>query len=238
MKQQTAIISGLLAFALGATVAQAQTYYYPPYPYAPPAYIPYAYGPPRVYRPGIPPQEVMRIVRSRGLMPLSRPMRRGPTYVVIAAARSGGQVQVVVNAMTGDVIATNSRLAMRPYGAPNGGPPPDGAVPPYGPPGARFDGGIRPVPPNGLRNPRTATAPADRPPAIPRTSINPRSADAPPARVTPRGTPMPRRRPEGFPNDSTAAAPAASIPTPEAPAQQPAPAQPAPSTMVPVAPLE
>ena len=71
-----------------------------------------------MYSPGLPPQEILAIVRASGLVPLSQPVRRGPgAYVVVAGGRGGEQVQVVVDAYAGNIRRVNP-IAMRPYGAP------------------------------------------------------------------------------------------------------------------------
>ena len=85
----------MLALGLtGAGSADAQAIYYGPRVYDP--------GP-RVYDPALPPYEIMRIVRSAGLAPLTRPTRRGSYYVVIAGTRSGGHMRVLVDAYAGEV---------------------------------------------------------------------------------------------------------------------------------------
>jgi hypothetical protein len=222
----------------GASAAQAQYYY--------------GSGP-RYYDEGLPPYEIMRVVRSAGLAPLSRPVRRGPTYVVVAANRSGGQMRVVVDAVTGDIMTVNPMVAMRPYGAQPYYP---GGAPLNEPPGAyggdpRFDGGVPPVPPRDLPSARMMPAPGFAPPAPPREAPNARVATAPAhaspaAPPPPARTPMPRPRPNvaaasepaptvtgTVPAPATSKAPAAPVPTPTAPAII------NPSTqMVPVAPLE
>jgi hypothetical protein len=144
----------------------------------------------------------------------------------MAASRSGDRVQVAVDAMTGNIIAVNPRFAMRPFGPPQYGPPP----------GAQFDGGVPPVPPYGMPNPRIARVPGDRPPVTSRDPSNARGAN------TPGRTPMPRPRPENLPSEATNAAPTPTTPpatpTPAAPTSgKPTPAKPA-SPTVPVAPLE
>src|SRR2546425_912781 len=78
LQQRTAIFAAVLALGLADVgIANAQAIYF-------------GFAP-RVYDPGLPPHEIMRIVRSTGLAPLTRPGRRGPYYMVIAANRSGGQ---------------------------------------------------------------------------------------------------------------------------------------------------
>src|SRR5947209_6617419 len=48
--------------------------------------------------PGVPAYEVLAIVRSKGLEPLSRPQRHGGTYTLRAVDPHGRQVQVTVDA--------------------------------------------------------------------------------------------------------------------------------------------
>ena len=158
MKQQFTLCATLLALGIGGIgTASAQPYYYvgP----RPPAYV----GP-RMYGPGLPPHEIIAIVRAAGLVPLTQPVRRGPrAYVLVAAGRAGEQVRVVVDAYAGDILRVNPVVAMRPYGAPVAAypydPRPRGALvqreiapvqreikdPPPGtyPPSARFDNGLR-----------------------------------------------------------------------------------------------
>ena len=78
--------------------------------------------------PGVlPPYEIVTIIRSTGLDPLGRPMRRGAIYALHAIGRDGDEVRVLVNARSGKIIKvtpveTASRL------------PPKAIVEPYGPP--------------------------------------------------------------------------------------------------------
>ncbi len=48
--------------------------------------------------PGLPPYEVLAIVRSKGLEPLSRPQRHGGSYTLRAVDSRGKEVQVTVDA--------------------------------------------------------------------------------------------------------------------------------------------
>jgi hypothetical protein len=77
----------------------------PAYPAPYPGYYPGAYG-------GLPPYEVLAIVRSRGLEPLSRPRRQGPVYALRALDPADREVQVTVDARTGRILkiapATNA----------------------------------------------------------------------------------------------------------------------------------
>jgi hypothetical protein len=139
LQQRTAIFAAVLALGLADVgIANAQAIYF-------------GFAP-RVYDPGLPPHEIMRIVRSTGLAPLTRPGRRGPYYMVVAANRSGGQMRVVVDAYSGEIVRINPMLVAGLY-APQVAAPYDPAprvvtVPPelrdsppgYGP-NARFDDG-------------------------------------------------------------------------------------------------
>lgn len=239
MKQQFTLCATLLALGIGgAGTASAQPYYY--YGSArPPAYV----GP-RMYAPGVPPHEIIAIVRASGLAPLTQPVRRGPgTYVLIAAGRAGEQLRVVVDAYAGDIIRVTPVVAMRPYGGPVAAYPYDprlrGALVQreikdplpggYGP-NARFDAGVPPVPPRGVPNARLANAP---------TAITPPAAK-------PQQAPLPRPRPSiaaAAPTAQPAALPPAV--TPPQPQAVPAPAvkeesasKPAPAPMAPVTPLD
>jgi hypothetical protein len=62
-----------------------------------PGYYPGIFG-------GLPPREVVALVRSKGLEPLSRPVRQGPGYTLRAADPAGRLVQVVVDARLGRIV--------------------------------------------------------------------------------------------------------------------------------------
>jgi len=222
----------------------------------------YYYGPgfygQRHYQPGLPPGQVMQIVRHAGFAPLSAPVRRGPNYVVAAVGRQG-QVRVIVDAYGGEIVGVRPMMAARPYGEPAPYDPRLSNVPPQGvPPGyrepppshgpgagpgpgpdPRAAEGAQPVPPRnvpgapGTPNQRIANAPAAGAAAVP----------PPPAR-----TPIPRPRPSVAANDTPAAAavapaparaatPAAAASQAEVPEAPPAPVRPA-TPLVPVAPLD
>jgi len=234
LKPRIAILAGLLAL-VGAGAAEAQAIYVGP----------------RYYDPGLPPYEIVRIVRANGLAPLSRPVRRGPTYMLAASDRSGRQLRVVVDARSGEILTVTPVLAMRSYGPwlaspydprilpvpPAAIPPPDAPPPAISGPGAGFDGGLPPVPPRPVPNARLANAP---------TAVVP-AAVTPPHVVAPQAqrTPMPRPRPQVASSGSPAAqsGPAAQPPvqTQAAPPQaskENTPPNPAEMKLVPVAPLE
>ncbi len=105
------------------------------------------------YGPGaLPPHEILTILRSTGLDPLSQPVRRGPNYVLRAIDDADREVSVVVSARSGDVLSvtpvqTASRI------------PPSGGITmgPYEPmprgwvPGSDQPEAYRPPPPGGYR---------------------------------------------------------------------------------------
>jgi hypothetical protein len=208
LKQNIILAGALLAFGLCATTTANAQYYVGP----------------RMYDPGVPPSEVMAIVRSAGLAPSSRPVRRGGVYVLTATSRGGSQVRVVVDVYEGDILRVSPLYA---------GGREEGPRITYGR-DPRFDGGVPPVPPRSVPNAHLANVP----PAIA------------PAEAKPQHAPLPRPRPSvavaaPAPDPAVpAAASAASVPTPVptegAPAAPPEDAAPKPQapTMVPVAPLD
>ncbi len=211
MKKQLAICAGLWLLGLGTAGTAAAQAVYPGLP-----------------DPALPPYEIMSIVRSTGLAPLTRPMRRGPYYVLVAVDRVGRQMRVVVDAQLGDIVNLRPALAVGSYGPelgrPNGLPgvaaaPPDaaGATAAYGshPSG---DAALPPTPPRSIPNVR-AVNPPNNVTALPPTRL----AIAEPALPPP---PLPRPRPKLALNETPGAAPA------EAPAGPPAvkPAAPAVAT--------
>jgi hypothetical protein len=240
LQQRTAIFAAVLALGLiDVGAAHAQGFFFGP----------------RFYDAGLPPHEVMRIVRSTGLAPMTRPVRRGPYYVVVATNRAGGQMRVVVDAYGGEIVRINPMLVAGlypPVGAPYDPPPrvvnvpPEIPAPGYGPsygPSARFDDGVPPVPPRSVPSARIATAPNAG--AAPSTAAAPPHTAALPAR-----TPMPRPRPGVAKNEAPSAEPAtlqatapaaAPVPVPpavSAPVQDAPAAKSEPTQMIPVAPLE
>ena len=58
----------------------------------------------RGYYEGLPTRVIMRMVRSRGLMPVSRPMRRGPHYLVDAEDDFGRLRRVVIDARSARIV--------------------------------------------------------------------------------------------------------------------------------------
>jgi len=222
LKKPLAICAGLwlLGFAAAGTAA-AQT----------------IYGSPELSDPALPPYEIMSIVRSTGLTPLTRPMRRGPYYVLVAVDRVGRQMRVVVDAQLGDIVNLRPALAVGSYGpelgrqvaVPNVALPPadiGGAAPGYGPRSAG-ENTLAP-PPRSNPNARIVNAaPTAAPPAS-------RMAVAEPALPPP--PPLPRPRPKLALNDGPAQSPLQAPAPADAKAGPPAETSPAPPAAAPPAP--
>jgi hypothetical protein len=167
LKQTLGLCAAVFALALigsGATWAQA----------VPPGLYPDA-------GPALPPHEVITIVRSTGLEPLGRPVRRGPVYTIRAVDPAGGEeLRVIVDAQVGNVVRMvpvvmprgvpvlrpPGRIAMAPdaYG-PNGRMPMPGADGPALGAAAPQDGASPAGPPLPRPRPKVAAAdaPADKP---------------------------------------------------------------------------
>ena len=187
---------------------------------------------------GIPPHQVMRVVRASGLTPVSRPVLAGPNYVVDAIDRNGEMRRVVVDAEFGDIVrvrpldATARRPMPQPPGAWNRPPrPPAGfdqdevaTLPPGGPP-SRWQPGPPPRPRGDVPGARAPGGPPDVIPAVPHADL-PDPADyaaphQPPhvgkprtAAVTPARPPLPKPRPALPPAEPAVAKPDAA-PTPQ-----------------------
>jgi len=207
LKKQLAICAGLWLLGLGmAGTAGAQTGYAGP-----------GYAGPGLPDPALPPYEIMSIVRSTGLAPLTRPMRRGPYYVLVAVDRVGRQMRVVVDARLGDIVNLRPAVAAASYG-PEPGPP--GGLPavarPADMPGAPAAYGSRPgadnapppVPPRSIPNVRAVIAPGAVSPPLPHLAVAEPALPPPP--------PLPRPRPKLALNEAPARIPV------EAPAEAPA----------------
>ncbi len=189
----------------------------------------------------MPPYEVTTIITSMGMRPLGRPAWRAGRYIVAAVDRYGREVNVVVDARDGQVIAVRPMDAgygsqpqygydpryapppppgyprQAPYD-PRFGPPPPGAAPGAPPPAGDdefFDNerqqGSLPRPPGALRS---AAATRDVPTgSVPRrvSSLAPKDSAAKDA------TPMPRPRPAlAKVNDQKAGDPVPNAPKPNA----------------------
>ena len=103
----------------------------------------------------MPPHEILTIVRSTGMEPVSRPIRQGPAYVLRALDPAGEEVRVIVDARRGRIVKVAPVMMPRyavmppPYGRP---PRPIPMVPDGYGPNARI-AGLPPSPdaaPSGL----------------------------------------------------------------------------------------
>jgi hypothetical protein len=158
----------------------------------------------RIAQVGLPPYEILTIVRSTGLDPLSRPVRQGSTYVLRAIDPYGEEVRVVVGAQRGQILSVRPVV---PVAAPYDVPGPAYGYPPYGDP--------RYVPAPGYYAPEPQTRYDPRPPAaIPRVMTAPRDTNvAKPAAKT-ASTPkaaVATKKPEALPAapaETSASAPA------------------------------
>lgn len=188
----------------------------------------------------MPPAEIATIVRSTGLAPTARPMRRGDVYVVPAVDGYGRALRVVVDGEVGDI------LSIRPA-ALEAAAPPRVQRPAYRtwlPPDPYGSARSHPVPPRSVPQARRipATLAPTRPPVPrPRPSAVPQSARTATAADTPSAAGPRAPATQAPAGGARIAAPA--TPPPTAPSVTP-PAAPAaaspndPPPMVPVAPLE
>jgi hypothetical protein len=220
VRQTIGIPAGLLLLSLGLAAPVAGQAVYP--------------LPPGLSNPALPPYEIMRVVSSHGLTPVTRPIRRGRNYVLLATDKSGQEMRVAVDARLGDIVGLRPPIPGEPYG------PQIGAVPPPA------IGGVAAEPSALNRPPRAADLPLPpRPiPNVPNpvvgaaAPINPGAAPGPPSPAPapsrsaaaqpnlpplPPAPPLPRPRP----NLTTAEAPAETSPEPAAARPRP-PGVPAP----------
>lgn len=156
----------------------------------------------------LPPFEAVTIIRSMGMDPLGRPVRRGSAYVLRALDAYGQEVTVTLDAREGRVLSVRPAMAAAaPYGPPPAAyPPAPYGNPPYAPPryalppdlddDDEFDVEYQPIPPG---------AP---PPVVyaPRASY---SVPRPPARVPTAKVPTPKSAPVSKTASSPASKPAA-----------------------------
>ena len=211
MKHAIALCAGLLAFGATASAGDLAQPVLPGYPG--PVYPGYALG--------LPPHEIVTIVRSTGLEPLHRPVRHGPTYALRAVDPAGQEMRVIVDARSGRVLRIVPVLGPRyavmppPYGRPPGriAMVPDG----YGP-----NSRINALPP-GVDGPPVigpgVGAPTIAPPRAP-------AAAAPPPPAGQAGPlPLPRPRPKVAATQSPAAPAAKSTTVAPPQAAPPAPSQ-------------
>jgi hypothetical protein len=190
LRTKIALCAGLLAFGVSASeraLAQPVPPYYPGAVYPGPVYPGYARG--------LPPHEIVAVVRSAGLDPLSRPMRRGPVYALLAVDRAGQEFRVTVDARLGRVLRIVPMPGAR-FAAPVVVPPT-----PYG----RPPGGIAMVPDGYGPNSRIAALPSggegppENGPGLTGVPTGPGYAPAVGAAPRPAvqaGPPLPRPRPK------------------------------------------
>jgi len=185
VRQYIGISAGLLLLGLGtAGPAAGQAVYL---------------RPPGFPNPALPAYEIMRVVSSHGLTPVTRPVRRGRNYVLLATDKSGQEMRIEVDARLGDIVGLRAPIRGEPYGPPIAAatsPPPatvGGVLPP------------RPIPnvPNsgvGAAAPVPAPVPANSDPAAAMPSAAPppgRSAAVQPnLPPLPPPPPLPRPRPK------------------------------------------
>jgi len=231
LKKQLAICAALSLLGFGAVGTAAAQAVYAGSGYAGPGYAPS--GPPEAV---LPPYEIMSIVRSTGLAPLTRPMRRGPNYVLVAVDRAGRQMRVVVDAQLGDIVNMRPAMAAVSYGPgasygpepvrPNGPPAavPPGPVGPTAAYGSHPNGDAQaPMPPRSIPKPAVPDAPAQNGAGPGSHAANGPAAASPPTRLAvaePALPPLPRPRPKLALNETP----------PEAPTVPPAAKPPAPAT--------
>jgi hypothetical protein len=212
LKHKIALCAGLVAALSVSGHALAQP--------APPAAYPGTIYP----NAGLPPHEIVAIVRSTGLEPMGSPVRQGPAYALRAVDPAGEEVRVIVDAQRGRIVKVIPLMAPRyamplmrpPYGRP---PRPIAMVPEgYGPnPRA-------PVLPPGAEGPPSSAGPGGGPAA----PAHPPGARAPhdPALQAgpPPPPPLPRPRPKLAATDSSDAKPAAEAAPPSPPKAESKPA--------------
>lgn len=201
LHQKIALCVGVLALSL--TASGSASAHPPPQPYYPGA-----------ARPGtavLPPHEILAIMRSTGLEPLSRPLRFGPVYVLRAVNPSSREVKVIVDARSGRVLKVHPVLLQRYVLPPSYGPSPgqtanvpDGygansriaAKPPSveGPPVRGLAAGALPAVPVPVAAPPRPTAQAG-PPPLPRPRPKLAAAESTPATIAAPQAPPPQAAP-------------------------------------------
>jgi hypothetical protein len=200
LQHKIALCAGLVAALAVAGHALAQ-------PAPPPVY------PVTVYPgAGLPPHEIVTIVRSTGLEPMGSPVRQGPTYALRAVDPAGEEVRVIVDAQRGRIVKVIPLMAPRyampllrpPYGRP---PRPMAMVPEgYGP-----DTRAPMLPPGAEAPPPNAAGPAGVP-GGPARAPGPGASPDPTVQTGP--PPLPRPRPKLASTDSSDAKPGAAPVTP------------------------
>ena len=133
--------------------------------------------PPGAMPPGaMPPHEILTMLRSTGFDPIGQPVRRGPNYMLRAIDDNDREVNLVINARSGDIVSvtpiqTASRMppgvSMGPYERMAPGYVPPAGSRGYGPPVVDDDDDAPPPPGFGYGAPRP---PGSMPGALPRSS--------------------------------------------------------------------
>ena len=147
---------------------------------------------------GLPPYEILAIVRSAGLDPVSRPARQGPVYVLRALNPAGQEVRVVVDARMGRIVKVVAVAPTDPGAfAPPASIPPGRAVPDSNgptsrsaalPSGSDDDTDFEPLHPGApgiLPKPPARTAAKPPPPPLPRSRPKEAAVAAPSASAAP-----------------------------------------------------
>jgi len=186
----------------------------PAYPAPYPGYYPGAYG-------GLPPYEVLAIVRSKGLEPLSRPRRQGPAYALRALDPADREVQVTVDARTGRILRVVPTSGVDTISPPN--PIPQGRMVPDGY-GANSRSAGYPNPADEMRGEERNAVPSGAPAPVPAASgreqgAKPGGADTSGSKPGGAGAlpPLPRPRPKTAATSSLSASAADPLPAVAAP---------------------
>ena len=149
----------------------------------------------------MPPHEILTIVRSTGMEPVSRPIRQGPAYVLRALDPAGEEVRVIVDARrriveVATVMMPRYAVMPPPYGRP---PRPIPMVPDGYGPNARIAG--PPPSPDAAPSGLGRAARPGRLTLLPPACANPAAQAGPP--------PLPRPRPKVAATEAPAAQPPA-----------------------------
>ena len=137
----------------------------------------------------MPPSQIVRIVRSAGLLPTSEPALTGSTYVVRAVDPYGTPIRVIVDARYGYILSVHRMAATEPPHPPYGalgmrddlnGPVPPRAIPLRAPPAPDRSLSAAPLHPP-VPKPRAATAAETAKPVPPPDSAPAGPASAPAA---------------------------------------------------------
>ncbi len=156
----------------------------------------------RIAQVQLPPYEIMTIIRSTGLEPLSRPVRRGSAYVLRAIDGLGEEVHVVVDAQRGQILSVQPVVPVAaPYGPPRYVPGPRYVDPRYVDP--RY-----PPEPYYEYEPNARLDPGPPDPRGPRVIYAPRAATAPAGKTSPSAKAAPSAKSPASASKSAAVAPA------------------------------